>query len=87
MKNSIQIIPIHRVKSFSEIQLEDDCRNTSFMTALHNFSGIDKILSNATPFDETSLVRVHKLRNKRLQSQGHSLGAILVIQFCSEIGL
>ena len=70
-------MPINRIKSLSEVQLKDDSRGTSLVAALDNLNSINKILSNTTTFDEPGLIRVHKMRNKRLQAERHTLGTDL----------
>jgi len=70
-------MPINRIESLPEVKLEDDCRGTSLVAALDNFSSINKVLSNTTTFDEPGLIRVHKLRDKRLQAKCHTLGTNL----------
>ena len=51
-------MPINRIESLPEVKLEDDCRGTSLVAALDNFSSINKVLSNTTTFDEPGLIRV-----------------------------
>jgi len=70
-------MPVHRIKSFAKVQLEYDGRDTPLMTALDDLSRINKVLSDAAPFDEASLIRVHKLRDEGLQAKCHAFSANL----------
>ena len=70
-------MPVYRIKIFVKVQLEYDDRNTPLVTALENLSRINKVLGDAASFDEASLIRVHKLRNERLQAKCQAFSANL----------
>ena len=70
LQNSQQEIPVDSVKSFGEIQLEDQSRCFSLMANLHQLSCVDKIFCNRPPFHKARLLKGDKLRNLPLESGG-----------------
>ena len=70
-------MPVYRIKIFVKVQLEYDGRDTPLVIALDDLSRINKVLGDVVSFDEASLIRVHKLRNERLQVKCHAFSANL----------
>jgi hypothetical protein len=59
--DAVKGVPADGVKGFAEIQLKNSGRSCTFVTTLHDVSGVDKVFRNRASRNKTSLVRVDKV--------------------------
>jgi hypothetical protein len=67
-----QAMPVDRVKGLTEVDLKNNGRSSPGVAAAEEVSGIDNVLGDAPSGKKTSLVRVHKVVDGRLQPGGQS---------------
>jgi hypothetical protein len=73
-KDAVKRLPTNGVKSLTEVEHKDGSWGIPLMAALDDVGRIDEVFSNATPRDETRLVRVHKVRNEITEPKGKAFG-------------
>jgi hypothetical protein len=73
-EDPVKGIPADRVKSLTEVQLENSSRSSSLAAGLHNVSRINKVFSDAASGDEPRLVRVDKIGNKVFKPKSETFG-------------
>jgi hypothetical protein len=76
-KDVIKRVPTNGVEGFAEVKLEDGCTDIPFMAGLNNVSNIEKVLSNGTTFDEPSLIKVKRERDKLAEAKSKTFGVDL----------
>lgn len=80
--DEIKAIPRYGVESFPDVKFEDCGRDTTPVAVISKVCCINKIFSNISPMNETSLVRVDQGENLRTKPVRENLddelhGAIL----------
>jgi hypothetical protein len=46
-------------KAFFEVEFQDGCGGATLLATVHEVSGVDKIISNTSPMDKPSLIRIY----------------------------
>ena len=63
LHNAIKPVPRNRIESLPEIQFEDSSWGLALMTAAEKVGGINKVFSDVSAMDETSLIRINQVRD------------------------